>query len=324
MPFALLALLACTSGGDPKPVHPKPGDTAPDTGRDTARDSGDTTPTGPPIRLFYLGSNARGDVGEAEGDHLIYTAVGHDGVTFQEEGVALTTPDGNDPDVFRVGAAWALFTSNGPTLTFATSDTPQGPFSAQSTLSWFGGGGPSTVEIDGTTRLFFCGDGGIFVSALTLDPPSLAPFETAMLNPHPDGRVCDPVILKVADDDWRMFYHWTPEIASLPYQHIVYQARSTDGLHYVSDLVVIRESTSVPGAVRRADGTILLYGVDGVGGGDPDADTGPDPGDTAKPLVSGLTVGMSTDNGTTFTFSDVDIEGMATEQGFDPDAILEE
>ncbi len=273
-----------------------------------------------PIRLFYMGSDALGDVGTDDAPHTIYTASSSDGVHFVEDALVFSSEGGNDPDIFPIPGGYGLFTSTGPEITLATSTAIAGTYLPVSVIDWFGGGGPSTIEIDGVQRLFFCGADGINVSELTLAPPMLAPHAEALAN-WTDGRICDPTVMKFADGDYRMFVHYSPSLESGPWEHVVYQASSTDGLHYTPIDTPLQVGASVAGAVAYQD-VLYVYAVDARGGGTPDT---ADSGDTAKKEdTSGLLVGVSTDAGATFTFTEVVLDGAAATQGYDPDAIIVE
>lgn len=286
-------------------------------------DSGSPVPGGP-LHLVYKGGplRARWDDDEA---HNIYAASSADGVNFVEEGLVFSSAAGNDPDVFPYDDGYALFTSTGPTLTFATSSAVAGSYDLVGELSWFGGGGPSTIEVAGTERVFYCGAEGVDFTDFVADPLGLGPFESAVLNPFGSGHICDPSVVQLPDGTFKMFYLWSPELDSGPWDHQIYSATSTDGMHFTADLTPLRDEASVPGALVWGD-SLYLYAVDAAGGGEQDsADTGTgDSGDTAKPERSGLIVGISTDAGQTFDWQEVLIPGKAMALAFDPDAIVVE
>ena len=78
---------------------------------------------------------------------------------------------------------------------------------------------------------------------------------------------------------------------------------------------------SVAGAVAYQD-VLYVYAVDARGGGTPEET---DTADTAKEDdTSGLLVGVSTDSGGTFTFTELVLDGATAAQGYDPDAIIVE
>lgn len=279
-------------------------------------------PAAGPLQLFYKGGPLRARWDD-EDVHSIYAASSADGVNFVEEGLVFTSAAGNDPDVFAHADGYGLFTSTGPTLTFATSATAAGTYDLVGEFSWFGGGGPSTLEVAGSERVFYCGANGIDVTTFVADPPGLGPFESALLNPFGTGHVCDPSVITLADGTYVMFYLWSPELDSGPWEHQLYAATSVDGLHFTANPTMLRDQASVPGALLWGD-VLYLYAVDATGGGEPDtADTGAmDTADTAKPERSGLIVGTSTDGGQSFDWQEVMIPGKAMAQAFDPDAIL--
>lgn len=289
-------------------------------GSDTPHETADSdTPITGPLHLFYKGG-PRGSVWNDDSVHSIYSASSADGITFSEDGLVFTSDAGNDPDAFPLGDGFALFTSTGPTLTFATATTINGPYGGSSEFSWFGGGGPSTIEVNGSTQVFYCGANGIDVATLITDPVSLSPFSSALVNPFGEGHICDPTVVRLSDGTYRMYYYWGPSLDSGPWLHAIYSATSDDGLHYTAVDTELRAQASVPGALVWGD-TLYLYAVDTVGGGTPDSG---DSADTAKPDVSGLVVGISTDGGATFEFQPVILNNAVMEEAFDPDAILVE
>ena len=307
---------ACTSG------KPATADAKPDPADSGDSGAHDTAPPTSAIHLVYMGSGASGDVGQDTDTHLIYGATSQDGIHFTEDGLLFTSAAGNDPDIFQSETGFTLFTSNGPTLNYATSTGLTTTFTTGTTFAWFGGGGPSTVNIDGVQQVFFCGYGGIKVSALQTEPPGLGAFSDAFDNPHGSGFACDPSVIKISDTDYRMFYHWSPSVEALPWKHVLYAASSTDGKIFTPIDGIIREQASVPGAVFR-DGVIYLYAVDGLGGGNPDEDSGHTPGDSAKPdEPTGLLVGISNDLGKTWDFQPVLIDDAEKPNAYDPDPIL--
>lgn len=291
-------LLACSEPGPGKPSDSEP-----------------QPPSGPVIELFYMASDVAGDAGEDTDPHNIYRASSTDGVTFTEQAMVFTTAMANDPDVFQLDAGFGLFVSTGPSLTFASSAVVTGSFTFQSDVPWFGGGGSSTVLVSGLRRTFFCGDDGIYASTFVLNPIGFEPFELALANPFPTGRICDPSVIGLGDGTYRMYYRWSPELEAPTSDHSLYQATSTDGLRFTAVEEVIVASASVPGAVVR-DATVFLYAVNGR---PPDEY---DTGDTAPPDLPpgevGLLVGTSTDGGQSFAFEPLVLEGGERRRAFDP------
>jgi len=294
------------------------------TGKPDSADSADSAipPATGPLHLFYKGGplQARWDDDEV---HNIYTASSADGVNFVEDGLVFSSAAGNDPDVFPFDDGYALFTSTGPTLTYATGSAIAGSYELVGEFSWFGGGGPSTVEVAGTERVFYCGADGVDLTTFVADPPGLGPFEAALLNPFGSGHICDPTVVELPGGTYEMFYLWSPELDSGPWQHQLYSASSVDGLHFTASPTMLRDQASVPGALVWGD-ALYLYAVDATGGGEHDSgDTAVvDSGDTAKPERSGLIVGISTDGGLTFEWQEVLIPGKEMALAFDPDAII--
>ncbi len=80
--------------------------------------------------------------------------------------------------------------------------------------------------------------------------------------------------------------------ANGPYQHQIFSASSQDGLTWQADNQLILDHASVPSAITKKDGSILMYYVDG----------------TKKPDT--ITCALSNDNGKTFTAQDFRIDNL--------------
>lgn len=61
------------------------------------------------FRLYYLGSDHRGDPAAAPGPHAIHLAMSDDGIRFSERGVVFRREDLVDPDVFRFKDRWFMY-----------------------------------------------------------------------------------------------------------------------------------------------------------------------------------------------------------------------
>ena len=102
-----------------------------------------------------------------------------------------------------------------------------------------------------------------------------------------------------------MFYKWAPqEVGGSISQHQIYTATSSDGLTYTATMTLIRDAASVPGAVR-VGGKIYLYFVDGSG--------------TLSDLGA-VAMGMSSDEGKTFSFQTISFDSAVN--AVDPDPIV--
>lgn len=264
-------------------------------------------PATPIIRLFYyaMTSQEGGEPGQYAGSHKIYSATSSDGLNFTEEsGVRFELEQLTDPDVFSDGLQWVMFTSQGTRLIKAVSATPNGTFVQDADFDWNGGGVCSTTNISGTYRTFYCDNQNNAISVAQYDPVTgaLTAAGVSLVNPHESGNICDPSVISQPDGTWLMFYKRTAAAGEDrgPSTHDVYTATSPDGVTFTSTNVQICHQCSVPGAVR-VGGTIYLYFVDGSG-----------------TYESGMGVGVSTDNGASFTFSNVSFSEMVSSAPVDP------
>ncbi|MCX6811113.1 MAG: sialidase family protein [Candidatus Berkelbacteria bacterium] len=91
-----------------------------------------------------------------------------------------------------------------------------------------------------------------------------------------------------------------------PFYHKVKLATSDDGVHFSDSGKTILEKASVPDAVKLADGTILIYAVDG-----------------AQRSNSQIMVARSKDNGETWQTASAQLEtDRKSKDGIDPQAVL--
>lgn len=269
--------------------------------------SGGNTPTEEPIiRLYYYGQTPtdgkQGDPAQFAGPHKIYSATSIDGITFTEEsGVRFELEKITDPDVFFDGTSlWVMFASEGATLHRATSAEPNGTFVEDAAFKWNEGGVCSTTLISGVYRMYFCSNPMNGIGVATYDPATgaLSDPQLALANPHGGGVICDPSVIQLADGTYLMFYKYQAEGASpTPLGHQIYTATSPDGLTWTATMTLVRDKSSVPGAVRISD-KIYLYFVDGES--------------------NSLGYGIGTDSAATFEFESVVFVGAAESEQVDP------
>jgi hypothetical protein len=263
----------------------------------------------PVIRLFYYVPDLGGAmvVGKAEGeepDHMIYSATSSDGTSFtQEEGVRFQRQFITDPDVFMAAEGeYVMFTSEGSQIIRATSTAANGTYTESASMGWDNGAICSTVPIGDKLVTFYCDTAasGIGYAFYDIESGTLSPQGTALENPFGTGVVCDPTIVQLEDGTYQMYYKYRePDAPEGPMNDSVYLATSSDGFTYEGN-ALIKESASVPGAIRVGS-TIYLYYVDG--------------------MQNSTAVGVSQDNGATFEFGDITMTDGAGPNLWDPDPI---
>lgn len=273
--------------------------------------SSSSTPSATPIiRLFYFGQTPQeggtpGDPAQFAGAHKIYSATSADGLSFTEEsGVRFELEQLTDPDVFSDGTQWVMLISQGTRLIRATSATPNGTFAQDTAFDWNNGGVCSTTNMNGTYRTLYCDNQNNAISVAQYDTATgaLTAVGVSLVNPHGSGVICDPSVVAQPDGTWLMFYKHNRATGEDqgPSAHDVYTATSADGVTFAATGTRVCQQCSVPGAARIG-GTIYLYFVDGSG-----------------TYASGLGVGVSSDDGASFTFSGVSFSGAAEAQQVDP------
>jgi len=269
------------------------------------------------IRLYYYGIIGGGpDVEPLTilGPHNIYSATSTDGIHFTEDpgirfsydtqgafgpGLGVT-----DPDVVNLNdGSWLMFLSVGTHLLRATSPTSDGTFTLDGSFSWDRGGVPGSYNFNGTVMTFVCYNGGINVAIYDQTTGTLTHSGVA-LNAPASGMIADPSVIQV-EGQYLMFYKYCPPNGTLS-EHEIYLATSSDGItwtqHSQNRFVGMG---SVPGAVYY-NGVIYVYFCGFVPGAP----------------VGDLGVAISQDNGATFTFSTIIIQGRTAEATVDPAAIV--
>lgn len=267
------------------------------------------TPEVPIIRLYYYGQTpAAMRLGKQSdpfaGPHKIYSAVSSNGIDFAEEsGVRFELEQLTDPDVFQDGTQWVMFASQGSRLIKSVSATPNGTFVQDADFDWNNGAVCSTTNMNGSYRTFYCDNPNDAISVAEYDPVTgaLTAVGFSLVNPHGSGSICDPSVVSQPDGTWLMFYkhNFGEGVDAGPTYHDVYTATSTDGVTFTSTGTQICHQCSVPGAVRIGS-NIYLYFVDGSG------------------TFGGLGVGISSDDGATFTFSGTSFSNSAESMHVDP------
>lgn len=261
----------------------------------------------PEIRLYYYGSNAASSGGtsvgstkqDAETVHGIYSAISSDGINFTEEsGVRFEKAGIADPDVFPVTYDnYVMFTSIGRRLVKATSMIDAGTFVEDTEFDWDSGSVCSSYLVASHHTTFYCDGGDIRYAFYNASTGGLEPAGVALENPFDSGTICDPTVVRIDSGDYVMYYGYAPEGSTGPLQHSIYYALSANGLTYIDAGIMIKDQASAPGAIFL-NGKIYLYYVDGA------ADT--------------TAVGISEDNGYSFTFQSIAITGRTADSVQDP------
>jgi len=259
------------------------------------------------VRLYYAVYVFTGDPND------IRSATSTDGIHFTEDpGVRFSHPevsDITDPDVVRLNdGSWLMFTSLGTALLKATSPISEEVFTFDELFNWTQGGVPGSYNFNGTVRTFVCHESGISVGTYDTGNGTLI-YDGVALNAPPDGgMICDPSVIEV-DGQYLMFYKYEPPEGTFA-EHEIYVATSSDGTtwtqHSQNRFIGMG---SVPAAIYY-NGIIYVYFCDYYFCGS--AST-PAPGD--------LGLFISRDQGATFTFSAITIQGK-TDRPVDPAPVV--
>jgi hypothetical protein len=112
------------------------------------------------LRLFYYGSSQI--LGPGEGDHIIYSSISGDGVTFQSEpGQRIAVANVTDPSVVLLpDGSWLMALSRGMETLLASS-TDGNSFTLMGISVSLGGVPELAVHPDDNVRLFVTGRDGI-------------------------------------------------------------------------------------------------------------------------------------------------------------------
>jgi hypothetical protein len=264
-------------------------------------------PPGELVRLYYAVYVLSG------GPIEIRSATSTDGVHFTEDpGVRFSHPEIpniTDPDVVRLDdGSWLMFASLGSALLKATSAISEGTFILDESFNWTQGGVPGSYNFNGTVMTFFCHQSGIAFATYDPETGSLAFNGTALNAPPGGGMICDPSVIKVGGE-YLMFYKYEPPGGTFA-DHGIYLATSSDGMtwtqHSQNRFIGMG---SVPAAVYY-NGIIYVYFCDYYFCGS-----------TPTPVPGDLGVFISLDQGATFIFSAITIQGK-TDRPVDPAPVV--
>jgi|GEM_PF-3260366 len=279
----------------------------------TDSDSGNDGPTGSsPVRLIWFHTTASGDPAAAPNPHAVKQAVAPDGVNFEEAVTIFEADNLVDPDFFPLldgtgyGLIYTDFSAN--QLKYAFSTTVDGTYSAVGSAITTGGQS-ATIEKNGELIALFSGVSSFPLTASSTGAQitsggslSNGVISTSTLGKS-GGVVADPTVIELADGSYRAYVKYAASGAQ-PSAHEVWTVTSSD-LQSWGNPLLIRESASVPGAVRVGN-EIFLYFVDFS------ADLS---------STNSLAYGLSTNGGTEFEFGTVMLDGAAITNAYDPAAL---
>jgi hypothetical protein len=264
------------------------------------------------VRLTYFYAEGGGDPAMAPNPHSIRQAVSSDGANFTNEVQIFSADNLVDPDLFRIGtnSYGLLVTDHSSTnLIYARATNVAGTYTNTGDTFPPMVTQSSTIDMGGSFRVF---SSGIFAysfvpsrGVLGTNIPSLG--LTAMQIGKTNGICADPSVIRLDDGRYRMFFKYSP-MGGTPRQHELWQITSTDasGNSWNTNTASYITNGSVPGAVRDGQ-NVLIYFVSF------DPELSPN---------NSLAVGVSTNQGTNFSFYPVFLNGSPFAGGYDPSALL--
>lgn len=165
------------------------------------------------LRMYFFGSEVtRGDPASVPGDHVIYSAISEDGLSFTvEQGVRFQAPGITDPDVLRVGEEWWMVLSRGHETLLARSEDGLA-FAEEPRLRLTLGGVPGAVELlDGRVRIFASGRGGILSALVRADLSAPPQIESGVRIAQGNAMVvADPSCVRRRDGSYYLIFKSKP------------------------------------------------------------------------------------------------------------------
>jgi len=157
------------------------------------------------MRLYFFGSETTsGDPAQAEGPHVVYSAISSDGVRFALEDGERFAEELTDPEVVFYKNQWYMYYSMGQSTGLAVSSDGL-TFKKQQITGGDVGGVPGALVVDGNVRLYGCSRSGI-ASGVASDGVNFQKDTDDILGGKVQGIVCDPAIVRSATGTYFAVY----------------------------------------------------------------------------------------------------------------------
>lgn len=271
-----------------------------------------TPPVNVGVRLSFFYAEGSGDPAYAPNPHVIRQASSTNGTSFVSAVDIYSSDNLVDPDVFRVATNfYGLLVTDfaGTNLVYATATNIAGPYATVPPVSPRNVTQSSAIEMGGAFRVF---GSGVFayefnptngVVGTNIPSLGLSAFQIGKTN----GICADPSVIRLADGRYRMYFKYAAPGATAS-QHQLWQITSTDasGTAWDTGTASYITNGSVPGAVRDGQ-NILLYFVSF---------------DPSLSPNNSIAVGVSTNQGTNFSYYPVFLDGVPISGAYDPSANL--
>jgi hypothetical protein len=258
----------------------------------------------PIVRLIYFNiTSFNGDPANAPNPHIVKEAVSADGINFGDSKAIFSYDNLVDPDFFKIGTGqYGLmvtdFTKN--KLVLATSTTADGTFTTVGEINKTNASQSATIKYNGGLKTYTT---GISVADLDITNKALnnTKFVVGLSQVNASAGICaDPSVTKMADGRYIMIFKYA-QIGSNPDTHQVWSIISSDPTNFPGKATLIRNQASVP-TVVRVGSKLYLYYVD------------------ASANDSKIGVGISADNGSTWSFTQATLNGQVFISAVDPAA----
>jgi len=260
------------------------------------------------VRLIWFYTDATGDPASAANPHLVKQAIATDGVHFTDAKTIFSANDLVDPDFFALPdkSGFGLIYSANDVLKYAFSSTIDGTYADIGSVG--SGGQSATINVAGQLKTFISGVSlfNLTASSSSVSAGSSSSAITVSSLGYSTGVVADPTVITLADGTYRAYVKYAPS-GGTPMTHEVWTLKSSDLSTWTNPLLV-RTKASVPGAVRVGS-QVLLYFVDFSG---------------ELNSKGSLAMGLSSDGGETFEYSDVYLDGSEITGAYDPAALAVE
>lgn len=158
------------------------------------------------LRMYFFGSETtQGDPASVEGDHVVYSAISTDGLSWEvEAGERFAAAKLTDPEVVQIDDRyWVMYYSLGTTTGIATSGDGLEWFESKQT--WSGGGIPGAYrDSTGSVHLYGCSPAGL-VTAASTDGTTFNNGNEQVFTENVSG-VCDPSPVLLDDGSVLLVY----------------------------------------------------------------------------------------------------------------------